>query len=104
MNATPSAEQLFERVRILFGVVPAHHAPDSPDSPYASSDTIEDFDVGIDAGDAQPDDPAEVAAAWLATPNPSFGGLCPQNLIEGTDDQRAFLASFLSSVEDGAFS
>ena len=62
------------------------------------------FDIPVPAGHAEPVDAAGSLDAWLATPNPSFGGLYPQKLIHGTDDQRAFLASFLSSIEDGAFS
>lgn len=104
MDGTPNAEQLIERIRVLFGVVPSHHSPDEHDSPYASSEHVDSFDVGIAAVEAESVDPAEIAAAWLTTPNPSFGGLCPQNFIDGTDDQRAFLGSFLSSIEDGAFS
>ncbi len=104
MDSAPNAEQLTQRVRILFGVVSAGHSPEGHDSPYARSEHIENFDVAVAGVDAGPVDPAKIAAAWLATPNPSFGGLCPQNFIDGTDDQRAFLAAFLSSIEDGAFS
>ena len=104
MDDTPNAEQLIERIRVLFGVDTAHHPTVGNKSPYVSSEHIDDFDVAISAVDAEPVDAEKIAAAWLTTPNPSFGGLCPQNLIHGTDDQRAFLASFLSSIEDGAFS
>ena len=104
MNDTPNSEQLIERIRVFFGVVPTHHASDELDSPYISSENIDDFDVAIAAVGTEPADPAKIAATWLTTPNPSFGGLCPQNFIDGNDDQRAFLAAFLSSIEDGAFS
>ncbi len=106
MNGPPDADQLVERVRVLFGVVTLEpEALEQPaDSPYAASATIENFHIPIPDSHAQPVDPACAAAAWLTTPNPSFGGVCPQNLIDGTDDQRAFLASVLSSIEDGAFS
>ena len=104
MDGIPNAEQLVERIRVLFGVVPAHQSPAGHDSPYVSAKHIDDFEIGIAAVDTEPGDPVEIAAAWLTTANPSFGGLCPQNLIDGTDDQRAFLAAFLSSIEDGAFS
>ena len=96
------ADQLVERVRVLFGVVTPES--EAADSPYAASATIENFHIPIPASHAQPVDPACAAAAWLATPNPSFGGACPQSLVDGTDAQRAFLASVLSSIEDGAFS
>ena len=82
----------------------AGHSPEEHDSPYVSSKHIESFDVELRGRDAESVDPAKIAAAWLTTPNPSFGGLCPQNFMDGTDDQRAFLAAFLSSIEDGAFS
>ena len=104
MDGTPNADQLVERIRVLFGVVPAYRSPPGHDSPYVSAEHIDDFDVAIAAAGSEPGDPSEIAAAWLTTPNPSFGGLCPQILIDGTDDQRAFLAAFLSSIEDGAFS
>ena len=104
MAGIPNAEQLVARIRVLFGVVPSHQSPAGHNSPYVSAEHIGDFDVAIAAAGAEPGDPAETAAAWLTTSNPSFGGLCPQNLIDGTDDERAFLAAFLSSIEDGAFS
>ena len=105
MNDPPSADQLVERIRVLFGVVPTPLvAHDPPDSPYAIAEDIEVFDIPIPAANVQPVDAAEAAATWLTTPNPSFGGLCPQNLIDGTVAQRAFLAGFLASIEDGAFS
>lgn len=106
MNAPPDAECLFQRIRVLFGVVPADHAVPAPstDSPYSVSAHIESFDVGIPDTGLRPDDPAKAAAAWLNTPNPTFGGLCPKTFIDSTDDQRAFLDGVLSSLEEGAFS
>lgn len=106
MSAPPDAERLLQRIHVLFGVVPAEHAVPAPsaDSPYSVSARVESFDVGIPDKRLKPDDPAKAAAAWLNTPNPTFGGLCPKIFIDGTDDQRAFLDGVLSSLEEGAFS
>ena len=105
MNRTPDAEQLFQRVRVLFGVVPADRVQDQlGDSPYSSSGAVRSFDIELPGIALEPSDPAQSAAAWLNTPSPVFGGLCPKNFLDGSDDQRAFLDSVLRSLEDGAFS
>ena len=104
MDRCPSAAELDRRLRVLFGVLPPGPDAAPTGSPYAAGEDIEPFDVRSPAGAAEPADAEAALAAWLATPNPSFGGLCPRSLIDGTDDQRAFLAAFVSSIEDGAFS
>ena len=104
MDRPPNASELLDRIRILFGVVPPDDNLLPADSPYSASEDIQNFDIPIPARCEDPVDAVEALHAWLATPNPSFGGLCPKNLINGTDDERAFVASFLSSVSDGSFS
>ena len=107
MCAHPNAEYLLRlrRIAVLFGDAPASPVPDPPDgSPYSVAAQVQLFDIEIPDRELAPRDPAEAAAAWLNTPNPTFGGLCPQNFLNGTDDQRAFLDGVLSSLEDGAFS
>ncbi len=104
MDRCPNAAELDKRLRVLFGVVPPDPDAAPKGSPYAAAGDIEPFHIPIPAGHAEPADAEAALNAWLATPNPSFGGLCPRKLIEGTDDQRAFLATFLASLEDGAFS
>ena len=105
-GAIPSPEQLLERIHLIFGVADAPACPQQHESPYVPvpPGDIDDFDVQIAGSDAEPCDAEGVENAWLNTPNPLFGGLCPQILLHGTDDERAFLASVLSSIEDGAFS
>lgn len=104
MDRTPNAAELDERLRVLFGVVPGDRDASVKGSPYAAAQAVEPFDIPIPVGHAEPADAKQALDAWLATPNPAFGGLCPRHLIDGTDDERAFLAAFLASVEDGAFS
>ena len=104
MDRPPNATELARRIQILFGVVPPPSTTAPRVSPYAVTTDVQTFDIPIPAPHADPVDADEALSAWLATPNPSFAGMCPKNLINGTDDQRAFLASFLSSVEDGSFS
>lgn len=104
MDRCPNATELNKRLRVLFGVLPPDPDPAPTGSPYAAGEDIEPFDIPIPAGGAEPADAEAALDSWLATPNPSFGGLCPGNFVDGTDDQKAFLAAFLSSIEDGAFS
>lgn len=105
MTRLPNSDQLRERIHVLFGVAPPPEAQDQPNSPYAAPDThIEEFDIPLPTANGAPVEPEQAEAIWLAAPNPAFGGRCPRNLIDGTDEERAFLASFLSSIEDGAFS
>lgn len=73
-------------------------------SPYAAPDVPESFDIEIPGVRVQPAEPQDAATIWLNTPNPTFGGLCPKLFVNGTDQQRAFLDTVLSSLEDGAFS
>ena len=104
MRAHPDIEYLLQRIDVLFGVVSTDQVPAPPvDSPYSICAPVQLFDIEIPDRKLAPRDPAEAAAAWLNTPNPTFGGLCPQNFLDGTDDQRAFLDGVLSSLEDGAF-
>ena len=104
MDRTPNAAELDQRLRVLFGVVPGDAVAAPETSPYAAAEDAQPFDIPIPAGHAAPADAKAALNAWLATPNPAFGGLCPGNFVDGTDDQKAFLAAFLSSIEDGAFS
>lgn len=105
MSGPPNGDQLRERIHVLFGVAPPPEVPYDYDSPYAAPDAnIEEFDIQFPTADGAPVEPEKAEAIWLATPSPVFGGRCPRNLIDGTDEERAFLASILSSIEDGAFS
>ena len=111
-----------ERSRIvtLFGasVDTSAAAPPVPDSPYSAAAEVEPVDIsdevvaslqaqfgnGRVAGELSPEAAAD---AWLGTPNPTFGGLCPKEFLkenDATDKQQAFLNGVLSSLEDGAFS
>ena len=92
MNGTPNAEQLFERLRVLSGVVPANHAPDPL---CASPDTIEDLDVGMPPSAPNRATRQRLPPPGSRHPRPSFGGFRPQNLVEGTDDPPASPPSFL---------
>ena len=111
------------RIVTLFGApvdtsAAAAPAPDSPYSAAAEVAEVEPVDISEEvvaflraqfgndrvAGELNPEAAAE---AWLGTPNPAFGGLCPRDFLEeegATDDQQAFLNGVLSSLEDGAFS
>ena len=102
MDKRLEPDRLYERVRILFGVEPAHEA-DTPrqGSPYAPADDVETFEVPVPRAATETED---LADAWLSTPNPMFGGCCPQEFLDGDQEPRAFLESVLSSFEDGAFS
>ena len=105
MNHAAETQHLVERIRVLFGGVPCEPAPAPPKSPYASTGGVDTFQVeDMPRSNAQPADPNEAANAWLNTPNPTFGGLCPKIYLHGKPDQRAFLDAVLSSLEDGAFS
>ena len=108
------------RIVTLFGAsvdTPAA-APPAPDSPYSAAAEVEPVEIseevvaslrtqfgnGRVAGELSPEAAVD---AWLGTPNPTFGGLCPRYFLEeegATDDQQAFLNGVLSSLEDGAFS
>ena len=104
MNRPPDSDQLRERIHVLFGVAPPPEQ-DQQSSAYAAPDeNIEQFDIPFPTASGTLIAPERAEAIWLSAPNPAFGGRCPLNLIDGTDGDRAFLASFLSSIEDGAFS
>ena len=105
MNHGKETQHLIERIRVLFGVVPCAPTPAQPNSPYASTGGVDTFQVEyMPLSDVHPADPNEAANAWLNTPNPTFGGLCPKIYLHGNPEQRAFLDAVLSSLEDGAFS
>ena len=105
MTTAPETQQLFERIRALFGIVPRETATPTSDSPYASGDDIESFQIEhMPLAGGKPADATEAATAWLNTPNPTFGGFCPKIYLDGSPDQRAFLDAVLTSLEDGAFS
>ena len=106
MAAIPHADELVGRIQALFGGPSAHDdvVPLVAGSPYAEPGDSKPFDVDIPGFGTQPAAPKDAAMAWLDTPNPTFGGLCPRLFVNGTDQQRAFLAAVLSSLEDGAFS
>ena len=91
-------------MRVLFGVVPPPGTVSPETSPCAVPADVQTFDIPIPARHTDPVDADETVNGWLGTPNASFGRLCPRNRTNGTDDQRAFVASFLSSIEDGSFS
>ena len=95
--------RLHERVRVLFGVEPLQEAsaPREADPAYSFAENIEAFKVSVPRAYV---DPQDMTDAWLSTPNATFGGRCPQEFLDGDQDQRAFLESILSSLEDGAFS
>ncbi len=110
MHPPPDIEQ---RIRILFGPAPAFAARPPDGSPYSAAAEVETVDISEAASllaqfgngrVAREPDPVAAADAWLDTPNPTFGGLCPRAFLRGTPKQRAFLDGVLSSLEDGAFS
>ena len=103
MDNRLESDRLYERVRVLFGVEPAQgvRTPDQADSPYAPPDNVGTFEVQVPPAATEPED---LTDAWLSAPNPTFGGCCPREFLDGDQEQRAFLASILSSLEDGAFS
>ena len=104
MNPPPNSEQLMKRIRVIFGVEQAESDVEHINERYVKADTIEEFVIPISGAEKQLGDPEEAAEFWLTTPNPVFGGQSPRAFIEGTPKQRSFLASVLSSIEDGAFS
>ena len=89
MNDGLEPSQLYERVRMLFGVERPVTTPQLSDakSPYAVANGIETFEVpgfpqaGCDATD--------LTDAWLSTPNPTFGNHRPNEFLHGSQDQRA---------------
>ena len=103
MNDRLEPSQLYQRVRMLFGVerAPTASHPPGADSPYAVNGDIRAFEVPIPQAECTAEN---LTDAWLSTPNPQFGDHCPQEFLNGSQDQRAFLESILSSFEDGAFS
>lgn len=78
-------------------------------SPFDTTNELEAFDIPL-ASATSPDsageepDACETAAKWLDTPNATFGGACPRAFLQGTDEERTFLAGIVASIEDGAFS
>lgn len=104
MNENLEPQALYKRVKALFGVKSNLEIlpPDEEESPYVSVGEIGTFDVDIpQVSTNEPEDQKEY---WLTTPNSTFGGRCPKEYLYGSQDQRTFLASILSSLEDGAFS
>ena len=105
MNRAAETQHLIERIRVLFGVDRCEPEPTPPNSPYASTGAADTFQVEyMPRSDVHPADPDEAANAWLNTPNPTLGGLCPKICLHGNPEQRAILDAVLSSLEDGAFS
>ena len=106
MTAIPHADELVRRIQALFGDRPAHDdmVPPIAGSPYVEPGDSKPFDIDIRGLGSRPADPEDAARIWLDTPNPTFGGRCPKLFVDGTDEQRAFLDTVLSSLEDGAFS
>ena len=103
MSEDLEPQALYKRVKALFGVKSSLEIqPPDEDSPYFSDGEIGTFEVDIPhVSTVEPEDQTEY---WLTTPNSTFSGRCPKEFLYGTADQRAFLASILSSLEDGAFS
>lgn len=105
MGPPPTSDQLLHRIEVLFGAAPA---PPSPPASRASvvvtAAQIERFDIGLPDPRPEPGDPAEATTAWLDTPNDLFNGLCPRNLVNGTVEQRHYMAEILSALEAGDFS
>ena len=106
MTAIRHADELVRRIQALFGDPPANDniVPLIAGSPYAEPGDSKPFDIDIRGHGSRPADPEDAATTWLNTPNPTFGGLCPKLFVDDTDQQRAFLDTVLSSLEDGAFS
>lgn len=103
MNENLEPQELYKRVKTLFGVKNnLEFQPPDEDSPYVAGGKIGTFEVDIPhVSTTEPEDQTEY---WLTTPNSTFGGRCPKEYLYGSHDQRTFLASILSSLEDGAFS
>ena len=103
MKHVPNSQQLEKHVEELFSSQKPKPVKPPQDSPYVISDNLERFEVDV------PDAPSvevnsDDADAWLKTPHPAFDGRCPKTYLPGDEQQRFFLASFLTSVKDGAFS
>ena len=107
----PDKHSLETRIVALFGTtVPDGDAVTRDDaSPFDTSNELEAFDVpfvsdaSTDEAGGEPDG-CKAAAKWLDTPNATFGGACPRAFLQGTDEERTFLAGIIASIEDGAFS
>ena len=103
MSENLEPQVLYKRVKALFGVKSnLEIQPPDEDSPYVSVGEIGTFDVDIPR--VSTNEPEDQTEYWLTTANSTFGGRCPKEYLYGSQDQRSFLASILSSLEDGAFS
>ena len=98
MNRPPDREQLRERIHVLFRRAPPPEQDQQSSAYAAPNEDIEQFDIPLPAASGMPIAPERAEDNWLSAPNPTFGGRCPLHLIDGTDGDRAFLASFLSSI------
>ena len=103
MNATPDSNALRELIDQLFGVVETPPCPARDESAFLAALTVERFDIDVPV---RVDEPNPVAArdAWLDTPNTAFGGRCPRSFVDGSAEERGYLAGVLQSLRDGAFS
>lgn len=98
------------RIVALFGTVaPDGNAVTDGNSPFDTTNELAAFEIPLaltapsDDVSEEPD-ACEAAAQWLDTPNATFGGACPRTFLQGTEEERTFLAGIVASIEDGAFS
>ena len=110
-QSSPTADELEARIRSLFEARPRPAVDLTPPegSPYRLAATVEDLTEALrpvatmlEVREGNSDQDA--ADAWLDTPSPALGGLCPRSFLHGTEAQWAFLAGIVDSIEDAAFS
>lgn len=104
MKHVPSAEQLEKSVQELFSSQKPKPVKPRADSPYVIPDNLQRFEIDVPGARSVEVNGKDAADVWLKTPHPAFKDLCPEAFMHGNEQQRFFLASFLASVKDGAFS
>ena len=109
-DSTPSADALYERLVALMSpldgdenmrvvskdeLFAGNANPTAGDGPFV----VRVIDEGESAVPVE-----DRIANWLATPNPSLGGDCPRNLLQGEAIDRCRLGYVIAEMEQGAFS
>ena len=104
---TPSADELYERLVALLSPVVADDDMTALSREQLFADCQDhasaDRPLVVRAANGRENTEARIAA-WLATPNPSLGGVRPDDLLRGDARGRCRLGYIVAEMEQGAFS
>ena len=106
---TTTARQLRERIHRLFvqedhGSDAAEAYPEFWDVPTTETAEVHEPRTVYNTMREQAVEDAAVAEQhWLCTPNPTFGGRSPNDMIGGADCDRDKLDAAIAAIEQGAF-